>query len=125
MRVFAYGYSTAQQRTLDTMLAGLHCGAAGKVLPEHGEATIEEIVEDRALSGTPLSETEMSALPHELEAQEINRFINAYAQTALPQPIMAAVTDVNRRWTFRNLLLALRKERKQVEDACAGLEDVE
>lgn len=114
MRTFLYGFTPDQIQWINDLLKRLDFGPATPIASEHGASTLEEILAGRPAAAGERAPEERLVLFHEFGDQDINRFLNGYSAPPLPQPIFAAVTEVNRTWTFNTLLAALRQERREL-----------
>lgn len=117
MRTFLFGFTPEQVQAIDAVLTKLSFAPAALIRPEHGGATVQAILDGQPSAATALKSRECLVLFHEFQDQDINRFLNGYPVPPLPQPIFAAVTEVNRRWTFAELLAALSRERRALAES--------
>lgn len=123
MRTFLYGFTPEQIDAINGLLKKLKHAPAAVIRNEHADAELQAILEGRAAEAKPLGVSHHLVLFHEFMDRDINRFINAYPECELPQPIWAAVTDVNRHWTFRRLMEALGEEQRRFSETAAAPDD--
>jgi hypothetical protein len=120
MRIFLFGFIPEQVHAINDILRKLVFPPAETIPADSGGTTVQSVLDGTPAAGVALESAERLILLHDFRNSDLNRFLDAYAVSALPQPLWAAVTDVNRRWTLRELLLALQAERRKIMEQGFG-----